>query len=145
MGEGVAAADGHNDGSLDGAFARAGWFDDLVSWAQEQIDPHRLSLTGKFRQLNGDPSFSLVRLETTGPAVWFKAVGEPNRHEFPLTVMLARHFPNYPPSLIAINPSLNGLLTFEVAGSMLGENSDLSSWEKGAGKRAKLQIESVQQ
>ena len=143
--EALATADAHNDGSLDGAFARAGWFDDLVSWAQEQIDPHRLSLTGKFRQLNGDPSFSLVRLETTGPAVWFKAVGEPNRHEFPLTVMLARHFPNYLPSLIAINPSWNGWLTFEVAGSMLDENSDLSSWEKAAGTLAKLQIESVQQ
>lgn len=143
--EALAAADAYNDGSLDGAFARAGWFDDLVSWAQEQIEPHRLSLTGEFHQLNGDPSFSLVRLETTGPAVWFKAVGEPNRHEFPVTVMLARRFPSYLPGLIAIKPSWNGWLTFEVAGSMLDENSDLSSWEKAAGTLANLQIESVQQ
>ena len=141
----LGTADAHNVGSLGGAFARAGWFDDLVSWAQQQVDPYRMRLTGQFRQLNGDPSFSLVRLETTGPAVWFKAVGAPNRHEFPITVTLARHFPSYLPTLIATKPSWNGWLTFDVEGSTLDENSDISKWETAARTLASLQIESVQQ
>lgn len=141
----LATVDAHNGNSLDGPFARAGWFDALLAWAQKEIDPHRLKLTGKFCQLNGDPSFSLVRLETTGPSIWFKAVGEPNRHEFPITVMLARRFPTYLPTLIATEPSWNGWLTFEVEGQMLDENSDISTWEKAAGALAELQIESVTQ
>lgn len=141
----LATADAYNHGALGGAFARAGWFDDLLSWTQEQVSPHGLSLTGEFCQLNGDPSFSLVRLETTGPAVWFKAVGEPNRHEFPVTIMLARNFPSYLPTLIATQRCWNGWLTFEVEGSTLDANSDVSKWEEAAATLATLQIESVKQ
>ncbi len=141
----LTTTDAHKDSSLGGPFARAGWFDDLLSWAQRQVDPHRLQLTGKFCQLNADASFSLVRLETNGPSIWFKAVGEPNLHEFTVTVTLARHFPNYLPTLIATKPSWNGWLTFEVEGSMLDEHSDVSVWEKAAGILAELQIESVGQ
>jgi len=141
----LATADVHNDSLLDRPFARAGWFDDLVSWAQREVDPYRLKLTGKFCQLNGDPSFSLVRLETTGPSIWFKAVGEPNRHEFPVTITLAKLFSRYLPTLIAARPSWNGWLTFEAEGTMLDENSDISMWEKAAETLAELQIESVEQ
>src|SRR5215472_2232501 len=141
----LASVDAHNGNSLDGPFARAGWFDALAAWAQKQVDPHGLKLTGKFCQLNGSPSFSLVRLETNGPSIWFKAVGEPNRHEFPITVMLARRFPSYLPTLIASEPSWNGWLTFEAQGAMLDENSDISTWEKAGGALAELQMESVTQ
>jgi len=141
----LATADGHNKSSNGGPFARAGWFDDLASWAQEQVDPHGLKLTGKFCQLNGSPSFSLVRLETTGPSIWFKAVGEPNRREFPITVTLARLFPRNLPTLIATKPSWNGWLTFEAEGTMPDENADVSMWEKAAEALAELQIESVAQ
>jgi len=141
----LATLDAHNDRSIHGPFARAGWFDDLISWAQKQVDPYRLRLTGKFCQLNGEPSFSLVRFETTGPSIWFKAVGEPNRHEFPITVTLAKLFPRYLPILIATKPSWNSWLTFEAEGSILDENSDVSTWEKAAGALAELQIESADQ
>jgi len=39
-----------------------------------------------FHQLNGCETFSLIRFETTQLPVWFKAVGKPNLHEFPITV-----------------------------------------------------------
>lgn len=141
----LATADAYNSGTLHGPFARAGWFDELVSWAQEQLDPYGLNITGEFRQLNCGPTFSLVRLETTGPAVWFKAVGEPNLREFPITTALAKHFPDYLPTLVGTQPSCNGWLTFEVQGTMLDENSDLSAWEKAAETLAELQIQSVGQ
>jgi hypothetical protein len=139
----LATADAYNSGRLRGPFARTGWFDDRVSWAQEQLDPYGLTITGEFRQLNCGPTFSLVRLETTGPAVWFKAVGEPNLREFPITTALAQHFPGYLPSLIGAQPSWNGWLTFEAEGSMLDEKSDLATWKKAARTLAELQIQSA--
>jgi hypothetical protein len=139
----LATADAYNSGRLHGSFARAGWFDDLVFWAQEQLDPYGLTITGEFRQLNCGPTFSLVRLETDGPAVWFKAVGEPNLREFPITTALAQHFPGYLPTLIGAQPSWNGWLTFEAEGSMLDEKSDLATWKKAAQTLAELQIQSA--
>jgi hypothetical protein len=136
-------ADAYNSGRLHGSFARAGWFDHLVSWAQEQLDPYGLTITGEFRQLNCGPTFSLVRLETDGPAVWFKAVGEPNLREFPITTALAQHFPAYLPTLIGTQPSWNAWLTFEAEGSMLDEKSDLATWKKAAQTLAELQIQSA--
>lgn len=139
----LATADSYNCGVLVGTFARAGWFDDLKCWIQHEVSSKGLTLTGNFQQFNGGPTFSLVRLETNGPAVWFKAVGEPNLHEFPITVTLSKHFPSYLPALITARPSWNGWLTFEVEGSMLDENSDISAWEKAAETLGNLQIESA--
>jgi hypothetical protein len=139
----LANAAAYNSGRLHGPFARAGWFDDLVSWAQGQLDPYGLTITGEFRQLNCGPTFSLVRLETDGPAVWFKAVGEPNLREFPITTALAQHFPRYLPSLIGTHPSWNGWLTFEAEGSTLDEKSDLATWKRAAQTLAELQIQSA--
>ncbi|MGC2332364.1 MAG: hypothetical protein WA581_12990, partial [Candidatus Acidiferrales bacterium] len=76
-----------------GPFAKPGWMEELLAWVTEQIEPLGLRLTGEFRQLNASPNFSLVRIETNGTAVWFKATGEPNSHELRVSVALARHFP----------------------------------------------------
>lgn len=143
VGNALATSDAYNSGTLPGAFARTGWLDNLVSWAQEQLDQYGLTITGRFRQLNCGPAFSLLRLETTGPAIWFKAVGEPNLREFPITTALAKHFPSYLPTLIATQPSCNGWLTFEAEGSTLDERSDIATWKRAARTLAELQIESV--
>jgi hypothetical protein len=138
----LAAGDAFNAGTSHGNFARSGWFHELIIWAQEHLDRYGLTTTGKFRQLNCGPTFSLVRLETTGPAVWFKAVGEPNLREFPITTTLANHFPSFVPTLIATHPSWNGWLTFEADGSVLDEESDIAIWQVAARTLAQLQIES---
>jgi len=56
----------------------------VVLLVQRAIEPYGLRLSGEFRQLNASPTFALLRLETTGQALWFKAVGEPNLREFPI-------------------------------------------------------------
>src|SRR5262249_28482244 len=68
-------------------FATPGWMADLFNWAQAQL-LSGLQLTGAFQQFNAEPTFALVRLETNGPAVWFKAVGEPNKREYSITLAL---------------------------------------------------------
>jgi hypothetical protein len=126
-----------------GPFARLGWFRELQGWIEEVIGPLGFHLTGSCSQLNASPSFSLVRFETSGPAVWFKAVGEPNLREFPITLALARLVPQYIPPILAARPEWNGWLAMEVEGTNLGEAQDAHHWNTAASALAKLQIESI--
>ncbi len=126
-----------------GPFGRLGWFPDLQRWVQEQIGTQGLHLNGRFRQLNACPTFSLIRFETDGPAVWFKAVGDPNQREYPLTFALARSFPRFLPQIIATRPESNGWLAREAEGPLLHECSGLASWEAAAADLAELQIHSL--
>jgi Ser/Thr protein kinase RdoA (MazF antagonist) len=124
-------------------FARLGWFRELQTWIEEVIGSLGLSLTGKFSQLNASSSFSLIRFETTGGAVWFKAVGEPNVREFSITTTLSKLFSAYLPRMLATRPEWNGWLSLEVKGINLAETLDTQLWKAAAAGLAKLQVESV--
>jgi hypothetical protein len=124
-----------------GPFARPAWIEELFCWAKDQIEP--LSLTGRFRQLNASPTFSLVRIETTGQAIWFKATGEPNMHELGISVALHRLFPGYVPAVVGVHPIWNGWLSEETPSRTLGELADVGAWTAAAKALAELQIASV--
>jgi hypothetical protein len=124
-------------------FARARWLAELLRWVAEQIAPLGLRLIGGFTQLNASPAFTLIRLETDGSAVWFKAVGPPNRHELPVTVCLAGLFPEYLPRLLGVHPAWNGWLAEEVRGHALDHFREFPSWAKAAESLAELQILSI--
>ena len=124
-------------------FARLGWFSELQEWIKEVIGPMGFHLTGRFSQLNASPSFSLVRFETSGPAVWFKGVGKPNLREFPITLALAKLVPQHIPRILAVRPEWNGWLASEVKGTNLGEMRDTHHWKSAASSLAKLQFEFV--
>jgi len=124
-------------------FARRGWFRGLRDWTAQIIRPLGLHLSDSFRQYNASPSFNLIRFETTGSAVWFKGVGEPNRREFPITVKLAELFPSFMPEVLGTKSEWNGWLSREVQGKNLGEAKDLALWEQAAADLARLQIESI--
>jgi hypothetical protein len=138
----LAECAGYSDGVALEPFAKLGWFKELQEWIEEVIGPLGFHLAGSFSQLNASPSFSLVRFETSGPAVWFKAVGRPNLREFPITLALARFFPQYLPPILAARPEWNGWLALEVEGTNLGETQDARHWKASASALAKLQIES---
>lgn len=116
---------------------------ELSSWAQQEIEPYGLRWNGEFRQLNASPTFALLRLETNRTALWFKAVGEPNLREFPISVTLSRLFSGFVPTVIATHPAWNGWLTTEFPGSTLDEVPDACAWERAAQTLAQLQIASV--
>jgi Phosphotransferase enzyme family len=124
-------------------FARRGWLAELRRWTAEVIRPLGLELTGPFCQYNASPSFSLIRFETNGPAVWFKAVGEPNQREFPITLKLCQQFPQYLPELLGTRADWNGWLSLEAAGTNLRETQEITLWESAAESLARLQIESA--
>jgi hypothetical protein len=126
-----------------GPFAKPGWIEELLFWIQSEIAPYGLCLSGEIRQLNASPTFALLRLETNGRAVWFKAVGEPNLREFAISVTLSRHFPGVVPTMIATRPSWHGWLTTEFPGRQLDEVGEPRAWELAAQTLAELQIGSA--
>lgn len=132
-------------GEAFGPFGRPGWIDELFVWTQREIEPHGLRLTGEYRQLNASPTFALLRLETDRQAVWFKAVGEPNLREFPITLRLAQLFPTYVPRILATCPSCNGWLSLEIEGTQERGTGEIDFWETTAAALASLQIESIKQ
>ena len=124
-------------------FAMPGWLAELFAWAEQQLEPLGVNLTGAFTQLNASPAFSLIRLETSGSPVWFKATGEPNRRELAVTTCLTHLFPGYVPELLGVNAAWNGWLTHEVSGRTLDECTGLASWRRTAEDLARLQIRSI--
>ena len=126
-----------------GLFGRLSWFQQLCQWVEAVIAKKGFRLNGNFRQLNASPTFSLIRFETNGPAVWFKAVGDPNEREFPITLTVATLFPQYAPEILDTFPEWNGWLMCEAEGTNLDETTDPLLWQAAAAALANLQIESI--
>jgi hypothetical protein len=122
-------------------FGRPEWLEELLGWVEQEIRPRKLS--GRFRQLTASPTFSLLRIETTGTPVWFKATGEPLSHERTLTVTLERLFPEFLPRIVSVHSDWNGWLSEEVAGHTLDDSADVRDWAKAAESLARLQIASI--
>jgi len=123
-------------------FGQLGWFPRLAEWVRDQIRHEGLFLNGRFAQLNASPTFGLVRFETNGSAVWFKAVGEPNLREYPITMALAQYFPAFVPRVIATRQDWNAWLAVEIPGTHPGESSDGDTWPTIAATLAELQFSS---
>src|SRR6185437_8895975 len=126
-----------------GPFAKPGWFAELRAWIAEAIRPYGLELRNSFCQFNASPTFSLIRFETSGPAVWFKAVGEPNLREFPITLALGNLCPMRIPQILGVRPACNGWISLEAAGLSLREFRSVAQWQAIAAELAQLQIDST--
>jgi hypothetical protein len=124
-------------------FGYPGWLEELLAWVANEASSLGLRLTGNIRQVNSGPHFCLLRIETTGSALWFKATGDPNRQEYPISTALAHLFPGYVPQVIATREEWNGWLSLEAQGELLESRSDLHSWETAAQRLAELQIRSL--
>jgi hypothetical protein len=133
----------YSSGEKPGPFAKPGWLRELFEWAHEQTAPFGLRLTGDFQQFNASPTFSLTRLETDTAALWFKATGEPNERELPITLLLADLFPSHVPRILGVHTSWNGWLSREAEGRPLDELTGCPSWERAAEGLAEMQIESI--
>jgi hypothetical protein len=136
-------ADLYNSGELIGPFGKPGWIYEVIAWMTPFLEEHELELTHRWAQHNASPNFSLVRFETTGPAVWFKAVGEPNLREYHITTKLAESYPLYLPKIIAIHDDWHAWLMEEVKGVHPDETSDLEAWGLAVRALASLQRETL--
>jgi len=123
-----------------GPFSHFGWFEEVRHWAQENLSRCGQRLTGRFRQLTAGASFSLVRFETEGDAVWWKAVGDRNVREYAVTAALASAAPQFMPEILACRPEWHAWLSREAAGMALSGSEDVRKWQAAAYQLAQLQI-----
>jgi len=131
------------DTSVVGPFGALGWFKELRTWIDGVLEPLGFHFNGNFRELNASTAFSLIRFETDGPALWFKAVGEPNQREFAVTSVLSRLFPGHVPGVVATRPDWNAWLMREAVGPLLSDVKEQTLWEKASAALAQLQIDSI--
>jgi Phosphotransferase enzyme family len=124
---------------------RPGFWQRLQHWANVVLTatdrtPH-WKVSGRQTQWNAGHGFSLVRLETSGPAVWFKAVGPPNEAESRITALMADRHPDYTARLLAAHDAWCGWLTEEVPGQSLRHDPEPEAWTRAATDMARLQLE----
>jgi Phosphotransferase enzyme family len=127
-------------GSKPGPFATVGWIDELISWAQPYVEAQGFRLTGKFQQHNGNPNFNLIRLETTGRPVWFKAANDPSWPEYGVTMALAEGYPQYLPRIYANRPDWSGWL-MEHIDDRLDDVMEFERWKRAVTTLGKFQAE----
>lgn len=139
----LSQAAAYHRGDFSGNFVGSGWFQELTAWMQIELSRHGLRLGEGWTQDNMGPDFCLLRLETNGPAVWFKAVGGPNLREYPITTTLAAIRSSHLPEILAHHPGWHGWVMTEADGCHLHETSGLLEWQNVAGSLASLQIESL--
>jgi phosphotransferase family enzyme len=139
----TAVCNGEMGAESAGPFSRLGWFSELRNWIESVVEPIGLHVNGRFQQLSAGASFSLIRFETDGPALWFKAVGEPNQREFTITCLLAQLFPEYLPRILGRRTDWNGWLSREAPGKLLSDVQERVLWEQASASLAKLQIQSI--
>ena len=122
-----------------GRFARLGWIDEL--FAKTGVYQGRDS-SPTIRHLNQGIDFCLLSLtDSSGRKLWFKAVGEPNTHEYALTQELARRFPAYLPMILATIHEWHGWLMEDVQGVRLSESDTIHSCEQALTALAIMQEE----
>jgi hypothetical protein len=124
-------------------FARIGWIGDVQQWIRGEVHGRSVSFSDDIQQFNAGGGFSLVRLGTLeGPAYWLKAVGNPNEHEYEITMTLAKLFPSRLPPIVAFRPDWKAWV-MEDAGQPLSNAFVLPSIEKAVTCLAELQGESI--
>lgn len=126
-----------------GPFSHLGWFEEAKAWVEETLSNSGQRLTGRFRQLTAGASFSLLRFEIHGDAVWFKAVGERNVREYTVTSQLAAVAPQFTPEILACRRDWHAWLAREAPGSPLSPSDDARKWQAAARQFAELQIASL--
>ena len=124
-------------------FSRFGAVERISAWVEDQLPPLGLRLNHEFQQLQAFTSFALIRFSTSHDALWFKAVGEPNLREFPITRLLAARHPQYMPEVLAVRAEWNAWLAREACGHGLYDSLDLAAWCRAAESLAELQIASL--
>jgi hypothetical protein len=125
-------------------FRKPGWFLSVKDFVQDAVQNIPLRLNGQFVQYNASSSFSLIRFDTDGDAAWFKAVGEPNTREFPLTVLLSSKLTAFLPQVLATHPAWNAWVTRGIEGTPLSQTGDATSWCAAARDLARMQIASIE-
>jgi Phosphotransferase enzyme family len=139
----LSEAEAYQRGLRAGCFVSLGWLDEAMTWIQAQISPYGWRLKTSWTQYSIGPDFSLVRFETSGPAVWFKAAGGANQKEYAISSALAEIRSPHLPEFLAFHPGWHAWLMVEAEGRDLDEALELGTWQQAAKSLACLQLDSL--
>jgi hypothetical protein len=124
-----------------GRFARLGWIYELLA----KTGSHRARGSRPvIRHLSQGVDFCLLSLtDATRGKSWFKAVGEPNTREYPLTLELSRRFPAYLPKILAKIPEWNGWIMEDVSSAPVNESRTMHAYREAIAALAAMQRETA--
>lgn len=123
-------------------WARPGWYGEARAWMWEQCAALALEPVGEPELVEQWPLSSVVRLETAGGRIYFKASFSIFRHEPALTVALAERHPDLVTEPVAVDERRAWLLMRELRGSQLGD-ADAGTWSSGLRAIATIHRRSV--
>jgi len=119
------------------SWSRPGWLPHVSLWIRETATACGLRPTGGVEVVEHWPLSSVLRIETDGGKVFFKAVFPIFRHEPVVTAQLSARHPTLTPELLAIDEHRGWMLMRELRGAPIGDQ-DVSRW--GEGLRAAASI-----
>jgi len=96
---------------------RPGWYDEVESWVDASLARAGRRRTGPMRPEKMWSISGVLRIPTDSGDVWFKAAAEVFRHEAAIHGVLAAHFPDDVPVLVAEDDARAWLLMEPLAGS----------------------------
>jgi hypothetical protein len=124
-------------------FVRSGWIEDVTAWVREQVSRRGWLLGERWTQYAMGPDFALIRFDTTGPAVWFKAAGGTGTAEYAISLALAGLESPYLPEHLGESAEWKSWLMADAPGCRLAESERLQAWTTAATSLAALQIDSL--
>jgi hypothetical protein len=116
------------------------WYGQVVAWLQQELSRMGYELQA-LEQWNGRIGGVLLRVVTSGPNFWFKAVSDFNLREMQIAQLLAEKHPSRFPLVLATHPQWNAFLLENVRGRELYEIDDLETWKTVAATLAEVQGE----
>jgi len=126
-----------------GRFARLGWVRELLveaGYGRDSSDWPRI------QHVNQGVDFCLLSLTTSDAGIkWFKAVGQPNEHEYALTLELSHRFPQFLPKVSLKMPEWNGWISEDASGLPLTQSSSQTDWKNALSALACMQKSMVGQ
>lgn len=124
-------------------WSQPGWLDEAHAWIHAELARLNQGVVGVIEQPHTRPWSTILRVPTDRGTVYFKAVGSDAAHEVPLTVALARGWPNYSLSVLAADTERGWLLLPDggpTLRSLIREDKDTSRWETVLSVYADLQV-----
>jgi len=123
---------------------RAGWFDEAEEWIRAELGARGIALTSNPELVTTRFVGRVLRLETSGGRMYFKAASRVFCREVAIAVEVAAWQPEHVPGLVAADVGRSWMVTRDVSGPTLAEVDAVEVWEEGVRACARLQKESVQ-
>lgn len=130
-------------GRRSGNFVRAGWYEEIRAWTENSLAGSGLRLGDLSMQHNPGPDCALLRFRTSGPAVWFKAVGPRCAREFAITRTLSDTGIPHITRVLALREDWRAWLSIEASGRHPDTVTSVFDREVAARCLSELQVASI--